>query len=39
MVWLMHHFLGFRYHGWKYYKHFTGPVPLIAPFMMVLELI
>jgi F-type H+-transporting ATPase subunit a len=39
MVWLMHHFLGFRYHGWKYYKHFTGPIPLIAPFMMVLELI
>lgn len=39
MVWLMHHFLGFRYHGWKYYKHFTGPIPLMAPFMMVLELI
>ncbi|MCI5208831.1 MAG: F0F1 ATP synthase subunit A, partial [Candidatus Electrothrix sp. ATG2] len=32
-------FLGFRNHGWKYYQHFTGPIPLMAPFMIVLELI
>ena len=39
IVWIMHHVLGFRYHGRKYYKHFTGPIPLMAPFMIVLELI
>jgi F-type H+-transporting ATPase subunit a len=39
IVWIMHHVLGFRYHGWKYYKHFTGPIPIMAPFMIILELI
>lgn len=39
IVWVMHHVLGFRYHGWKYYKHFTGPIPIMAPFMIILELI
>ena len=39
MVWVTHHVLGFRYHGIKYYKHFMGPVPVMAPFMFVLELI
>lgn len=39
MVWITHHVLGFRYHGLKYYKHFMGPVPALAPFMFVLELI
>ncbi|MCI5120399.1 MAG: ATP synthase F0 subunit A [Candidatus Electrothrix sp. AUS4] len=39
IVWIMHHVLGFRYHGWQYYKHFTGPIPIMAPFMFVLELI
>ena len=39
IVWIMHHVLGFQYHGWKYYKHFTGPVIFMAPFMIILELI
>ena len=39
IVWSFHHYLGFREHGWKYYKHFTGPIPVMAPFMFVLELI
>jgi F-type H+-transporting ATPase subunit a len=39
MVWVTHHVLGFRTHGIKYYKHFTGPIPVMAPFMFVLEVI
>ena len=39
MVWVTHHVLGFRMHGLNYYKHFTGPVPVMAPFMFVLEVI
>jgi F-type H+-transporting ATPase subunit a len=39
IVWLLHHILGFHYHGWKYYKHFTGPIAVMAPFMIILELI
>ena len=39
IVWVLHHILGFQYHGLNYYKHFLGPVPALAPFMMVLELI
>jgi F-type H+-transporting ATPase subunit a len=39
IVWLFHHYLGFRQHGWHYYKHFMGPILLIAPLMMMLELI
>jgi len=39
MTWITHHVLGFRYHGLSYYKHFMGPVPVMAPFMFVLEVI
>jgi F-type H+-transporting ATPase subunit a len=39
IVWVTHHVLGFRTHGIKYYKHFMGPMPAIAPFMFVLEVI
>ncbi|NOQ45284.1 MAG: F0F1 ATP synthase subunit A [Desulfobulbaceae bacterium] len=39
MVWLTHHALGFRYNGINYYKHFMGPIPVMAPFMFVLEVI
>ncbi len=39
IVWVAHHVLGFRAHGLKYYKHFTGPIPVMAPFMIILELI
>lgn len=39
MVWLTHHVLGFRYHGINYYKHFLGPVPVLIPLMLPIELI
>ncbi len=39
IVWVTHHVLGFRTHGLKYYKHFTGPIPVMAPFMFVLEIV
>jgi F-type H+-transporting ATPase subunit a len=39
MVWVTHHALGFKTHGIKYYKHFMGPIPVMAPFMFVLEII
>lgn len=39
IVWVLHHILGFRYNGIKYYKHFTGPILAIAPLLMLLELI
>ena len=39
MVWFTHHVLGFRTHGINYYKHFMGPIPVMAPFMFVLEVI
>ncbi|MGI6656588.1 MAG: F0F1 ATP synthase subunit A [Desulfobulbus sp.] len=37
IVWLTHHFLGFRYHGIRYFKHFMGPSKVLAPFMFLLE--
>lgn len=39
MVWLTHHVLGIRYHGVKYIKHFMGPIPVLVPFMLLIELI
>ena len=39
MVWVVHHILGIRYHGAAYIKHFMGPIPLLVPFMLVIELI
>lgn len=33
------HFIGFREHGIGYLKHFTGPMPALAPFLFVIELI
>lgn len=39
MVWVTHHVLGLRYHGVKYIKHFLGPVPLLIPLMLPIELI
>ena len=39
MVWAVHHILGIRYHGVGYIKHFMGPVPLLVPFMLIIELI
>ena len=39
MVWVTHHYLGFKTHGIKYYKDVMGPSRWLAPFMFVLELI
>jgi F-type H+-transporting ATPase subunit a len=33
------HYLGIKYHGFKYIKHFLGPVPAIAPLMLPIEII
>ena len=39
MVWVTHHILGLRYHGAKYIKHFMGPVPVLVPLMLPIELL
>jgi F-type H+-transporting ATPase subunit a len=31
--------VGVRLHGFKYFKHFIGPIPAMAPFMIPLEII
>jgi F-type H+-transporting ATPase subunit a len=33
------HYLGVKYHGVKYIKHFLGPVPALAPLFFPIELI
>jgi len=33
------HYLGIRYHGVKYIKHFLGPIPWLAPLFFPIELI
>ncbi len=38
-VFVVTHFIGLKYHGVKYIKHFLGPVILLAPLMFVIELI
>jgi F-type H+-transporting ATPase subunit a len=32
-------YAGIRHHGWRYVKHFLGPVPWLAPLMFPLEVI
>jgi len=39
VVFLATHYYGFRAHGIKYLKQFIGPVPLLAPLMLPIELI
>ncbi len=39
IVWVTHHIIGFQEHGIKYYKHFTGPMPVLIPLMLPIELI
>lgn len=39
IVWLTHHFIGFREHGLNYYKHFMGPMWWLVPLMLPIELI
>jgi F-type H+-transporting ATPase subunit a len=33
------HYIGIKCHGFKYVKHFLGPVPIIAPLMLPIEII
>jgi F-type H+-transporting ATPase subunit a len=33
------HYLGVRYHGVKYIKHFLGPIPWLAPLFFPIEII
>jgi F-type H+-transporting ATPase subunit a len=36
---ILTHAIGIKHHGVKYIKHFFGPIPLLAPFMLIIELI
>ncbi len=33
------HYLGIKYHGAKYIKHFLGPIPALAPLFFIIEVI
>ena len=33
------HYLGVKYHGVKYVKHFLGPIPALAPLFLPIEII
>jgi F-type H+-transporting ATPase subunit a len=39
IVFLYYNFEGIREHGIGYFKHFMGPVPALAPFFFIVELI
>jgi len=39
IVWVTHHVIGFKAHGTSYYKHFIGPMPVLIPLMLPIELI
>lgn len=39
IVWVTHHFLGLKYHGVKYIKHFMGPMWWLVPLMLPIEII
>lgn len=39
VVFVFTHFIGVKYHGVKYIKHFMGPVWWLAPLIFVIELI
>lgn len=39
IVWLTHHIIGFRANGFAYLKHFLGPMPVLIPLMLPIELI
>ena len=39
IVWITHHVIGIRAHGFKYYKHFMGPLWWLVPLMLPIELI
>jgi F-type H+-transporting ATPase subunit a len=39
VVFLFTHFIGIKYHGIKYVKHFTGPIWWMIPIIMPIEII
>jgi len=39
LIFLLTHIVGIRKHGFRYIKHFMGPLPLLAPLMLVIEII
>lgn len=39
LVFVMTHVFGVAEHGIKYFKHFAGPLPILAPLMVPIELI
>jgi len=39
MVFLLTHYYGFKEHGLAYFKHFLGPSPVLAPLMLMIELV
>ncbi|MBW2064531.1 MAG: F0F1 ATP synthase subunit A [Deltaproteobacteria bacterium] len=39
LTFILTHYIGVRFHGVKYIKHFLGPVWAMAPLMFVIELI
>jgi F-type H+-transporting ATPase subunit a len=39
LVFLATHYFGVKEHGLKYFKHFLGPIPWLAPLMLPIELI
>lgn len=39
VVFCFTHYIGIKYHGAKYIKHFMGPIWWLAPLMLIIELI
>jgi len=39
MVFFLTHYFGVREHGLSYFKHFLGPVPVLIPLMLPIEII
>ena len=39
IVFLLTHIVGVKEHGVAYFKHFLGPVPAIAPLMVIIEVV
>jgi len=39
IVWVTHHYLGLKYHGLGYIKHFCGPMWWLIPLMLPIEII
>ena len=39
IVWILHHYIGIKEHGWRYYKHFIGPMWQLSWLMLPIELI